>query len=115
MEFIHKPVMLEECIEGLNIKQNGIYIDGTIGGAGHSLEIAKKLNNTGMLIGIDRDEEALNASKEKLVGFNNIKYIHGNHDNIKEILEELKITSVDRNSFGSWCIIISNRCKGTWI
>lgn len=61
------------------------------GGAGHSLEIAKKLNNTGMLIGIDRDEEALKSSKVKLSNFKNIKYIHANHDDIKEILEELKI------------------------
>lgn len=61
------------------------------GGAGHSLEIAKRLSNTGLLIGIDRDEEALNTSKERLSEFNNIKYIHDNHDNIKEILEELKI------------------------
>lgn len=61
------------------------------GGAGHSFEIARKLNNTGLLIGIDKDQEALNASKEKLSKFNNIKYIHGNHDDIKKILEELKI------------------------
>ncbi len=61
------------------------------GGAGHSIEIAKKLNNTGLLIGIDRDEDALEVSKGKLSSFNNIKYIHGNHDNITEILEELKI------------------------
>lgn len=61
------------------------------GGAGHSTEIAKRLNNTGMLIGIDRDEEALKASKLKLSEFSNVKYVHGNHDNIKEILEELNI------------------------
>lgn len=65
------------------------------GGAGHSLEIAKKLNNTGMLIGIDRDEEALKASKIKLSEFSNVKYIHGNHDNIEEILRELNIEGVD--------------------
>lgn len=65
------------------------------GGAGHSLEIAKRLNSKGMLIGIDRDEEALNAAKQKLSAFQNIKYIHGNHDNIKEILEDLGIEGVD--------------------
>ena len=59
MNFEHKPVMLQECIKGLDIKPNGIYIDGTIGGAGHSREIVKKLSNDGLLIGIDRDEEAL--------------------------------------------------------
>ena len=65
------------------------------GGAGHSIEIAKKLSKDGLLIGIDRDTEALNASKERLKEFKNIKYIHGNHDDIKDILKELKIDSVD--------------------
>ena len=95
MEFKHKPVMLEECIQGLNIKENGIYIDGTLGGAGHSKEIAKRLSKEGLLIGIDRDEEALKAAKEKLKEFPNVKYIHNNHDNIKEIIEELNIKKVD--------------------
>lgn len=95
MEFKHLPVMLNECIEGLNIKPDGIYVDGTLGGAGHSSEIAKKLNQNGKLIGIDRDEEALKAAKEKLKDFSNVTYIHGNHDNIKQILEELKIEKVD--------------------
>ena len=95
MEFKHKPVMLKECIQGLNIKSNGIYVDGTLGGAGHSKEIAKKLNNTGRILGIDRDEEALKAAKENLKEFNNITYIKGNHDDIKEILEQLNIEKVD--------------------
>ncbi|MBR1539794.1 MAG: 16S rRNA (cytosine(1402)-N(4))-methyltransferase RsmH [Clostridia bacterium] len=95
MEFEHKPVMLEECIEGLNIKPNGIYIDGTIGGAGHSREIVKRLNENGMLIGIDKDEEALSVSKERLKDFANVKFVHDNHDHIKEILEELNIPGVD--------------------
>ena len=60
LEFAHKPVMLEECINGLKIKPSGIYVDGTIGGAGHSFEIIKKLDKTGLLIGIDRDEEVKN-------------------------------------------------------
>ena len=95
MKFKHKPVLLNECIEGLNIKEDGIYVDGTIGGAGHSKEIAKRLSNTGLLIGIDRDEEALEAAKENLKEFQNVKYIHGNHDNIKELLEEIGIEKVD--------------------
>ncbi len=95
MEFKHKPVLLQECIENLNINPNGIYVDGTLGGAGHSLEIAKKLSSQGLLIGIDRDEEALKAAKEKLKEFQNIKYVHANHDEIKEILEDLKIEKVD--------------------
>ena len=95
MKFKHKPVMLEECIEGLNIKPDGIYVDGTLGGAGHSREILKRLSTKGLLIGIDRDEEALEAAKENLKEFKNVKYVHNNHDNIKEILSELKIEKVD--------------------
>ncbi len=95
MEFKHKPVLLQECIENLNINSDGIYVDGTLGGAGHSIEIAKQLSSKGLLIGIDRDEEALKAAKDKLKEYKNVKYVHGNHDEIKEILEELKIEKVD--------------------
>ena len=95
MEFKHKPVLLEECIRGLHIKENGIYVDGTLGGAGHSKEILRNLSEKGLLIGIDRDEEALKAAKANLKEYKNVKYIHGNHDNIKEILEELDIAKVD--------------------
>ena len=95
MEFKHLPVLLNECINGLNIKSNGIYVDGTLGGAGHSVEIVKKLSSNGRLIGIDRDEEALKAAKERLRDFSNVTYIHGNHDNIKDILKELQIEKVD--------------------
>ena len=95
MEFKHYPVMLQECIEGLKIKEDGIYVDGTLGGAGHSKEIAKRLSIKGKLIGIDRDEEALEAAKENLQEFQNIIYIHDNHDNIQEILENLKVQKVD--------------------
>ena len=95
MEFKHKPVLLKECIEGLNIKKDGIYVDGTLGGAGHSKEILRKLSNSGLLIGIDRDEEALKAAKQNLSEFKNVKYIHGNHDDIKEILEDIGIKKVD--------------------
>ena len=95
MEFKHKPVLLWECIEGLNIKKDGIYVDGTLGGAGHSKQILKKLSNKGMLIGIDRDLEALEAAKENLKEFKNVRYIHGNHDDIDEILKDLQINGVD--------------------
>ena len=95
MEFKHKPVMLDECIEGLNIKPDGIYVDGTLGGAGHSNKIVEKLSNNGKLIGIDRDEEALKAAKGNLKDFSNVIYVHDNHDNIKKILEELEIEKVD--------------------
>ena len=95
MNFEHKPVLLNECIKGLNINPNGIYVDGTLGGAGHSIEIVKRLSNKGLLVGIDRDEEALKASKERLSKYQNVIYVHDNHDNIKKILQELKIDKVD--------------------
>ena len=95
MEFKHKPVMLNECIEGLKIKKDGIYVDGTLGGAGHSKEIAKRLSDNGKLIGIDRDEEALKAAKENLKEFNNVLYVHGNHDDIETILQDLEMQEVD--------------------
>ena len=91
MEFNHKPVLLKECIEGLNIKEDGVYVDGTLGGAGHSKEILKRLSDKGTLIGIDRDIDALNAAKMNLAEFNNVKYVHGNHDDIKTILNDLDI------------------------
>ena len=93
MDFNHKPVLLKETINGLNIKANGVYVDGTLGGAGHSIEILK--NTNGVLIGIDKDEEALAVAKEKLKNYKNIKLIHGNHDDIKEILKNLGIDKVD--------------------
>ena len=64
MEFKHKSVLLNECIEGLNIKKDGIYLDGTMGGAGHSKEIVKRLSDKGLLIGVDRDMEAICVAKE---------------------------------------------------
>lgn len=93
--FNHKSVLLQECINGLNIKPDGIYVDGTMGGAGHSKEIIKKLSEKGLLIGIDRDEDALNVAKDRLKEYNNVKFVHGNHDNIKNILEEIGIEKVD--------------------
>ncbi|MGN1270747.1 MAG: 16S rRNA (cytosine(1402)-N(4))-methyltransferase RsmH [Clostridia bacterium] len=95
MEFNHVSVLLNESIENLNIKPDGIYVDGTMGGAGHSLEIAKKLSKKGMLIGIDRDEEALEVAKERLKEFSNVKYVHDNHDNIYKIIKDLELNGVD--------------------
>ena len=95
MEFKHKPVLLEETIEGLNIKKEGIYVDGTLGGAGHSKKILEKLDIKGLLIGIDRDQEALKAAKENLKEFENVQYVHGNHDEIKKIFEENNFENVD--------------------
>ncbi len=95
MEFKHEPIMLHECIDYLNIKPNGIYVDGTIGGAGHSSEIVKHLNNDGLLIGIDRDQDALKASKERLKGYLNVKYVWGRHEDIKQHVESLGISKID--------------------
>ena len=95
MEFKHEPVLLKECIQGLNIKEDGIYVDGTLGGAGHSEQILKKLSKQAKLIGIDRDTEALKASSERLKMYNNVIYVHDNHDNMKKILGELNIDKVD--------------------
>ena len=95
MEFKHEPVLLKECIQALEIKKDGIYVDGTLGGAGHSEEILKNLSENGKLIGIDRDEEALKAASKRLEKYKNVSYVHGNHDDIKEILEDLNIEKVD--------------------
>ena len=95
MEFNHKPVLLNECIEELNIDPDGIYVDGTLGGAGHSEEILKRLSENGQLIGIDRDEDALKAAKQRLQKHNNVRYIHGYHDNITELLNNIGLDKVN--------------------
>ena len=96
MEFVHKPVLFDECMENLNIKLNGVYVDGTLGGAGHSLGIAKSLNKNGTLIGIDRDVEALAVSKQRLAEVNpKVIWVNDNHKNIKEILSNLGIYKAD--------------------
>jgi 16S rRNA (cytosine1402-N4)-methyltransferase len=95
LEFKHKPVLLEETIEGLNIRKECTYVDGTLGGAGHSKKILERLENTGVLIGIDRDQEALAAAKQNLKDFKNVCYIHGNHDEIKQIFQENNFQNVD--------------------
>ncbi len=95
MEFKHKSVLLDETVDGLNVKENGIYVDCTLGGGGHSLEVLKRLKGTGTLIGIDQDEEALSAAKERLKEFDNVIYVHSNFENIKEILKNQGIKGVD--------------------
>ena len=95
MEFKHKSILLDECIENLNIKKDGIYVDGTLGGGGHSFSILRKLNNTGLLIGIDRDKDAINAATNKLKEYNNFKTVHDNNSNIANILKELNIDKID--------------------
>ena len=94
-EFHHVSVLLEECLEGLDIKPDGIYVDGTLGGAGHSSQIAKRLT-TGRLIGIDRDPVALKAAGERLEPYaDRVTLVHSNFCEIKQVLEELNIDGVD--------------------
>ena len=95
MEFKHVSVLLNECIEGLNIKENGIYVDGTLGGGGHSLEILKNLSSEGLLIGIDQDTDALKAAGIRLQDFSNVKYVHSNFYNIDKVLSDLQIEKID--------------------
>ena len=94
-EFRHVPVLLRECLEGLAIDPGGVYVDGTLGGGGHSFEIAKRLT-TGRLIGIDRDEEALRAAGERLAPFGEkVTLVHSNFDRLGEVLDDLGIPAVD--------------------
>lgn len=93
MEFRHIPVLLEQTIEGLNVKPDGIYVDGTLGGAGHSYEICKRLNN-GLLIGIDQDMDAIKAAKERLHEFKDRVIIE--NDNFKNIPEVLKRNNIEK-------------------
>ena len=94
-EFHHVSVLLDECIQGLAIKPEGIYVDGTLGGAGHSSQIAARLT-TGRLIGIDRDEIALAAAKERLKPYEDrVRLVHSNFCELASVLEELGIPRVD--------------------
>ena len=95
MEFNHISVLLNECLEGLNIKENGIYVDGTLGGAGHSSEILKRLSSEGRLIGIDQDTDALKAAKERLKNYSNVTFVHSNFSSIENVLNNLNIDGVD--------------------
>lgn len=94
-QFHHVSVLLEECLNGLAIKPNGIYVDGTLGGAGHSSHIAARLD-TGRLIGIDRDPVALTAAQERLKPYeNNVTLVHSNFCEIAQVLQDLNVSGVD--------------------
>ena len=94
-EFTHYPVLLNECIEGLNIRPDGVYLDGTLGRAGHSREIAKRLN-TGRLICVDRDEAALESAGRRLDEYmDKVTLVHSNFDRVGQIVEELELSGVD--------------------
>ena len=94
-DYGHKPVLLDECLQALDIKPDGIYLDGTLGRAGHSLEILRRLT-TGRLIGVDRDMTAIEAAKERLAEFEGrFTLVHSNFSRVGEVLEELGIDGVD--------------------
>ncbi|MFP3155149.1 16S rRNA (cytosine(1402)-N(4))-methyltransferase RsmH [Lachnospiraceae bacterium ZAX-1] len=96
MEFKHTSVLLKETIKHLNIKPDGIYVDGTLGGGGHAYEICKALSDKGILIGIDQDEDALEAAKQRLSLFQDKTHIvYSNYANMKEVLKEIGIAKVD--------------------
>ncbi|MDT8716626.1 16S rRNA (cytosine(1402)-N(4))-methyltransferase RsmH [Clostridium sp. 19966] len=95
MEFKHLSIMLNECIEGLDIKKTGIYVDCTLGGGGHSKFILEHLSEEGRLIGIDQDMDAINAAKERLKDYKNVTYVNDNFYNIDAILRKLDIEKVD--------------------
>ena len=93
--FHHVSVLLDECIEGLNIRPDGIYVDGTLGGAGHSCQIVRRLES-GRLIGIDRDTTALKAAGERLAPFaDRVTLVHSNFSEITSVLKDLNISGVD--------------------
>ena len=95
MEYTHRPVLLDECIEGLNIRPDGIYLDGTLGRAGHSREIAKRLT-TGRLICVDRDDAALEAAQTRLADYmDRVTLVHSNFDKVSDILDDLGLKGID--------------------
>lgn len=96
MDFLHTPVLLKETIEGLNIKENGIYVDCTVGGGGHSLEILKKLGPNGRLVAIDQDEDALKEAQKTLSDYKDqISFVKSNYAYLDSLLDSLNIDKVD--------------------
>ena len=96
MEFVHKSVLLDETIENLNIKPDGIYVDGTLGGAGHSFHICERLSDKGRLIGIDQDEDAITAASKRLEPYKDrVTIVRDNYSNIKNVLKSIGVDKVD--------------------
>lgn len=99
MNFKHVSVLLDECIQGLNIKPDGVYVDCTLGGGGHSYHIASALSEKGRLIGIDQDANAIKAAGERLAQFNNVTYVHSNFSDIENIYSDLELNSSGIDGF----------------
>ncbi|MST82033.1 16S rRNA (cytosine(1402)-N(4))-methyltransferase RsmH [Bilifractor porci] len=96
MEFSHQPVLLQETIKNLKIKPEGIYVDGTIGGAGHAAEVCKRLSGSGRLIGIDQDADAIEAARNRLIQYKDrVTILRGNYCNLTEMLKQEGVQSVD--------------------
>ena len=95
VEFSHLSVMPNECIEGLNIKPDGVYVDATTGGGGHSYLIAQRLSEKGRLICFDRDDDALAAAGKRLAEFSNITFVKSNFENIYDVLHSMGVTEID--------------------
>lgn len=95
MNFEHIPVLLNECIDGLNIKKGGVYADCTLGGGGHSFHIASLIGAEGTLVGIDRDSDAIEAASQRLKDYTNVKYVKNNFSDIKNIAQDLGIENFD--------------------
>ena len=95
VEFSHLSVMPNECIEGLNIKPDGVYVDATTGGGGHSYLIAQRLSKKGRLICFDRDDDALAAAGKRLAEFSNITFVKSNFENIYDVLHSMGVTEID--------------------
>jgi 16S rRNA (cytosine1402-N4)-methyltransferase len=95
MEFSHASILLKECVEGLSIKPNGVYVDGTAGGAGHSSKIAEKLDK-GLLIALDQDEDAIKVCNERLSLYkDNVKVVKANFADLRDVLQSLSIEKID--------------------
>ncbi len=96
MEFNHISILLEECLEGLNIKPDGTYVDGTLGGAGHGSAVCDQLSDQGRFIGIDQDEDAIAFSTKRLEKYGDrVAIVRSNYNGFKDILESMKVEGVD--------------------
>lgn len=96
MEFNHVSVLLDECIENLDIKEDGVYVDCTMGGAGHSKEIVKRLSDKGLFIGFDQDKNAIATAKERLAEYSDrVRFVHSNFENLKSELEKIGVYKID--------------------